>query len=136
MHGVMLYGDESDMSVVYPQLPESERASLKAEENAIAILQRKLEDSERRCSESFEDNLDMRQEVRDLHLEMEEMHDQFRDDEAIEFHEIQKELEAAAKNCRILQVCRNANLRFYFYLFTPRCRPICKCKIVLWAYCA
>ena len=34
---------------------------------------------------------------------MEEMHDQFRDDEAAEFHELQKELEATAKNCRILQ---------------------------------
>ncbi len=34
---------------------------------------------------------------------MEEMHDQFRDDEAVEFRELQKELEATAKNCRILQ---------------------------------
>ena len=34
---------------------------------------------------------------------MEEMHDQFRDDEAAEFRELQKELEATAKNCRILQ---------------------------------
>ena len=31
------------------------------------------------------------------------MHDQFRDDEAAEFRELQKELEATAKNCRILQ---------------------------------
>ena len=28
---------------------------------------------------------------------------QFRDDEAVEFRELQKELEATAKNCRILQ---------------------------------
>ena len=34
---------------------------------------------------------------------MDEMHDQFREDEAIEFRELQKELEATAKNCRILQ---------------------------------
>uniref|UniRef100_X2B3W9 Uncharacterized protein n=1 Tax=Capitella teleta TaxID=283909 RepID=X2B3W9_CAPTE len=45
----------------------------------------------------------MRQEVQDCHLEMDEMHDQFREDEAIEFREMQKDLEATAKNCRILQ---------------------------------
>lgn len=34
---------------------------------------------------------------------MEEMHDQFREEEAIEFRELQKELETTAKSCRILQ---------------------------------
>ncbi|ESO00052.1 hypothetical protein HELRODRAFT_145204, partial [Helobdella robusta] len=49
------------------------------------------------------ENEDLRQEVRDLQLEMEELHDQFREEETLEFRELQKELEAAAKNCRILQ---------------------------------
>jgi len=36
-------------------------------------------------------------------FKMAEIHDQFREQETIEFHELQKELEATAKNCRILQ---------------------------------
>jgi len=53
------------------QLPESERASLAAEENEIAELRRKLEESNGQYSDLAADNLDLKQEVRDLQLEME-----------------------------------------------------------------
>ena len=53
------------------QLPESERASLAAEENEIAELRRKLEESDGQYSDLAADNLDLKQEVRDLQLEME-----------------------------------------------------------------
>jgi len=53
------------------QLPESERASLAAEENEIADLRRKLEESNGQYSDLAADNLDLKQEVRDLQLEME-----------------------------------------------------------------
>jgi len=53
------------------QLPESERASLAAEENEIAELRLKLDDADGRYSDLAADNLDLKQEVRDLQLEME-----------------------------------------------------------------
>ena len=40
--------------------------------------------------------------IKDLHLEIEEIHDQFRDEETTEFRELQRELEATAKACRIV----------------------------------
>jgi len=52
-------------------LPESERASLAAEENEIAELRHKLEEFDGRYSDLAADNLDLKQEVRDLQLEME-----------------------------------------------------------------
>lgn len=72
-------------------------------ENELSELRRKLEEEEGRCADVVEENLGLKQEVADLHLEMEELHDQFREDEAIEFRELQKELESTAKSCRILQ---------------------------------
>jgi len=45
------------------QLPESERASLAAEENEIAELKRRLEDYEIRYGDAVVDNEDLRQEV-------------------------------------------------------------------------
>ena len=41
--------------------------------------------------------------VRDLQLAMAELHDQFRDEETVELRELQRELEATAKACRIAQ---------------------------------
>ena len=94
---------EKDRLIEKMKMPESERSSHREQEKEIASLVKKLEDSENRYSEALEDNESLRNEVRDLHLEMEEMHDQFREEEALEFRELQKELEATAKNCRILQ---------------------------------
>ena len=85
------------------RLPESERHSLTQQENEIATLQKKLEDFENKCYDVEHENSQLKHEIRDLQLEMEEMHDQFREEEALEFRELQRELEATAKNCRILQ---------------------------------
>lgn len=41
--------------------------------------------------------------VRDLEQELEELHDNFREDQASEFRGLKKELETANKNCRVLQ---------------------------------
>jgi len=59
------------------QLPESERSSLAAEENEIAELRRRLDESDARYSDLAADNLDLKQEVRDLQLEMEGNHLRF-----------------------------------------------------------
>jgi len=40
--------------------------------------------------------------VKDVQLEMEEMHDQFREEETAEMRELQRELETTAKACRIV----------------------------------
>ena len=58
---------------------------------------------DKRYAEAMEENLELRHDLREARLEMEELHDQFREDEALEFRELQKELESTAKNCRILQ---------------------------------
>ncbi|XP_014678758.1 PREDICTED: protein SOGA3-like, partial [Priapulus caudatus] len=49
------------------------------------------------------ENASMRREISALQVEIDEMQDQFREEEAEEFRETQRELEMAAKNCRILQ---------------------------------
>ena len=85
------------------KLPESERGSLRDTEIEISKLNKKLEEAENRYFESMEENMTLKQEVKDLQTEIDEMHDQFRDDEQIEFRELQRELEMNAKNCRILQ---------------------------------
>ena len=85
------------------RLPESERSSLAAGEQEMESLRRRLEEADQARRATLDDNGDLRQEVRDLQLEMDEMADQFRDDEAVELRDLQKELETAAKNCRILQ---------------------------------
>ncbi len=85
------------------KLPESERANIHDQEKEILALKRKVEDSEMIAFEKEELTHSLRDEINDLHLEMEEIHDQFREEETLEFREIQKELEATAKNCRILQ---------------------------------
>merc|ERR550532_1018901 len=94
---------EKDRLLDKLKLPESERASMAKTDQEIAILNRKIEELENQSDEFLDENLSLKHEVKDLQLEMEEMHDQFREEEALEFRELQKELEATAKNCRILQ---------------------------------
>ena len=85
------------------KLPEGQKFNLIETEQKISGLERQLTLSGNQCKNISEENVVLRQEICDLRLEMDEMHDQFREDEAQEFREIQKDLEATAKNCRILQ---------------------------------
>ncbi|KAK3610093.1 hypothetical protein CHS0354_032188 [Potamilus streckersoni] len=62
-----------------------------------------LTERERMCCELIEENDELKQEIQDIKVEMDEMYDTFRDQEVEEFRELQKELEITAKNCRILQ---------------------------------
>jgi len=57
--------------------------------------------------------------VKELQLEMEEMHDQFREEETTEIRELQRELETTAKACRIVnfklrKVCPTDNNRLVY----------------------
>ena len=85
------------------KLPDGQRLNLIDTEKQITGLEKQLNSSRAQCTEIGQENALLRQEICDLRLEMDEMHDQFREDEAQEFREIQKDLEATAKNCRILQ---------------------------------
>ncbi|KAE9413877.1 hypothetical protein Angca_007643, partial [Angiostrongylus cantonensis] len=71
--------------------------------NSDAKLREKITSTEALCDELMEENESLKAEVRDLQQEIEEMQDQYREEEIEEFRELQRELEQNAKNCRILQ---------------------------------
>ncbi|VDI00770.1 Hypothetical predicted protein [Mytilus galloprovincialis] len=68
----------------------------------LNYLRERLGKGENIVDELRNDNENLKQEILDLKSEMEEMYDTFRDQEAEEFREIQKEMEMHAKNCRVL----------------------------------
>ena len=72
------------------QLPESERASLAAEENEIAELKQRLEDYEIRYGDAVVDNEDLRQEVSSAGV-----------------------VEFITKRCRDLRCARRVDLRLF-----------------------
>ncbi|XP_075151654.1 uncharacterized protein LOC142225696 isoform X4 [Haematobia irritans] len=65
-------------------------------------LRRKLQATEQLCEELMEENQDLKKENLNLHAEMDEMQDTFRDDEIRAKTNLQKDLEKTTKNCRIL----------------------------------
>ena len=85
------------------KLPESDRTSLEQEEKEIAELKRKLEEGENRLQLVQMENDEMKQEVRELQLEMEEVQDQYKEEETARVKEMKKELEQSLKSFRIVQ---------------------------------
>ncbi|CAJ0583971.1 unnamed protein product, partial [Mesorhabditis spiculigera] len=71
--------------------------------NVDSKLSEKIKTTEGLCDELMEENEQLKAEVRDLQNEIEEMQDQYREEEIEEFRELQRELEQNAKNCRVLQ---------------------------------
>ncbi|XP_017153489.1 myosin-4 isoform X7 [Drosophila miranda] len=65
-------------------------------------LKRKLQAAEQICEELMEENQTAKKEILNLQAEMDEVQDTFRDDEVKAKTNLQKELEKATKNCRIL----------------------------------
>lgn len=65
-------------------------------------LKKKLLAAEQLCEELMDENEDMKKELRNMENEIDEMQDNFREDQADEYSTIKKELEQATKNCRIL----------------------------------
>ncbi|XP_055345690.1 uncharacterized protein LOC129593421 [Paramacrobiotus metropolitanus] len=63
----------------------------------------KLQSAEMMCEDLMDDNEELKKELRSMEAEMDELHDNFRQDQAVEFQTIQKEMEQTMKNCRILQ---------------------------------
>ncbi|KRG03303.1 myosin-6 isoform X4 [Drosophila mojavensis] len=65
-------------------------------------LRRKLQAAEQICEELMEENQSAKREILNLQAEMDEVQDTFRDDEVKAKTNLQKDLEKAVKNCRIL----------------------------------
>lgn len=66
-------------------------------------LRDKLTAAEQLCEELMDENENLKKDVQNLQREVDEMHDQYREEEIEEFRDVQRELEQTAKNCRILQ---------------------------------
>ncbi|CAD6189094.1 unnamed protein product [Caenorhabditis auriculariae] len=66
-------------------------------------LKQKISATEGLCDDLIEENEQLKAEVKDLQHEIEEMQDQYREEEIEEFRELQRELEQNAKSCRVLQ---------------------------------
>merc|ERR1711872_647062 len=78
-----------------PQVSETQKT--------ITELQTKLKFVERKCEDMTRENDDLRGNVQNLEVELEEVQDNFREDEADEYRTLKRELENSAKNCRVLQ---------------------------------
>ncbi|GFS20224.1 microtubule cross-linking factor 1 [Elysia marginata] len=72
-------------------------------EKELSVLEQDLEAAEKELEETREDNRELKRQVMEMRNEMDEMTDSFRESELEEFREMQRELEMASKNCRILQ---------------------------------
>uniref|UniRef100_A0A0B7B850 Uncharacterized protein n=1 Tax=Arion vulgaris TaxID=1028688 RepID=A0A0B7B850_9EUPU len=71
--------------------------------NDNVVLEEDLEAAEKELEDVKEENKELQSHIMEMKNEMNEMYDHFRESEHDEFREIQKELDIAAKNCRILQ---------------------------------
>lgn len=74
----------------------------KSSKSVEEMLRAKLEQAEALCEELMDENEDMKKDIRNLESEMDEMHDNFREDQADEYSRLKKELDQTTKNCRIL----------------------------------
>ncbi|CAH8657865.1 unnamed protein product [Dicrocoelium dendriticum] len=111
---------ESDQSPTSPERIVSERrsdspksASSHVEAACSSELQQRLNEVEQLCQEVMEENEQLKEEVEEMQREIEEMHDHFQEDDRDAVRELQRDLEAANKTCRILQFkLRKAERRF------------------------
>ena len=65
-------------------------------------LRTKLEQAERMCEALMDENEDMKRDLKSMESEIDEMQDNFREEQADEYVSVKKELEQTNKNCRIL----------------------------------
>ncbi|XP_071538881.1 uncharacterized protein [Panulirus ornatus] len=72
-------------------------------EKTMEDLRSKLQAAEQLCEELMDENEDYKKEIRALEEEIEEMQDNFREEQADEYRDLKRELEQTAKNCRVLQ---------------------------------
>ena len=81
-----------------------ERRPIASETNkTITELQTKLKYFEKKSADLEKENNDLNSNVQNLEQEMEEVQDNFREDEVDEYRHLKRDLETASKNCRVLQ---------------------------------
>uniref|UniRef100_A0A915EHD9 Uncharacterized protein n=1 Tax=Ditylenchus dipsaci TaxID=166011 RepID=A0A915EHD9_9BILA len=94
--------EERDLvEVMEERLAESQRQLQAYKDEITALKYRAASDS--LCEKLTVENEALKCDIQDLQQELEEMQDQYREEEIDEFRELQRELELNAKNCRILQ---------------------------------
>lgn len=79
-----------------------EGLSARASKNKDDEMSKKLKAAELLCEELMDENEDMKKELRNMEQEVDEMTDNFREEQADEYTHIKKELDQTTKNCRIL----------------------------------
>merc|ERR1711974_389896 len=81
-----------------------ERRPVASETNKTIIeLQTKLKYFEKKSLDLEKENNELNSNVQNLEQEMEEVQDNFREDEVDEYRHLKRDLETASKNCRVLQ---------------------------------
>ncbi|CDS35505.1 Prefoldin [Echinococcus multilocularis] len=76
-------------------------------------LKSRLNQVEQLCQDVMEENEALKEEIEEMQREIEEMHDHFQEEDRDSMREMQRDLEAANKTCRILQFkLRKAERRF------------------------
>lgn len=76
--------------------------SVRASKSKDDDMSKKLKAAELLCEELMDENEDMKKELRNMEQEIDEMTDNFREEQADEYTHIKKELDQTTKNCRIL----------------------------------
>jgi DNA repair exonuclease SbcCD ATPase subunit len=74
----------------------------KSSKSIEETLRTKLEQAERMCEALMDENEEIKREVKNMESEMDELQDNFREEQADEYVSVKKELEQTTKNCRIL----------------------------------
>ncbi len=99
-----MYQDYRDENTVLKcELRELQERVSKNSSQETKQLKDKLNAAESLCEELMEENETLKKEQQELQREIEELQDQYREEEIEEFRDLQRELEQTAKNCRILQ---------------------------------
>ena len=81
-----------------------DRRPVATETNKTIIeLQTKLKYLEKKSFDLEQENNELSSNVQNLEQEMEEVQDNFREDEVDEYRHLKRDIEAASKNCRVLQ---------------------------------
>jgi uncharacterized protein YukE len=76
--------------------------SAKSGKSIEETLRTKLDQAERMCEALMDENEEMKRELKNMESEMDELQDNFREEQADEYVSVKKELEQTTKNCRIL----------------------------------
>jgi chromosome segregation ATPase len=84
-----------------------------AKQAEIDRLKQELADWQQRCRLAEEQSQRAQDELRTLESEMEELHDNFKEEENEQFEQVKQELDACLKNCKILQIRLNKAERQY-----------------------